>query len=89
MKAVANGALAWYIDDTVSSRVSKYFFGTNASVRYDPNNPEHVERGPFLNNDGIAVVLNGWYTVVPKVSSIMSARNWAPSLYIERAHSSG
>ncbi|KAI1793701.1 hypothetical protein LXA43DRAFT_201572 [Ganoderma leucocontextum] len=43
-KAVAHGAVSFYLDRFVSSRVMKVTYGTEFSVEYDPDDPEHFAR---------------------------------------------
>ncbi|KAF8802607.1 hypothetical protein BYT27DRAFT_7260910 [Phlegmacium glaucopus] len=43
-KAVADGAISFYIDHLVSARVSKLAYGTSVWEKYDPRNPEHKRR---------------------------------------------
>ena len=43
-KAVASGAVSFFLDNFVSSRVMKVSYGASVSVRYDPDDPEHYAR---------------------------------------------
>ncbi|KAF8333713.1 hypothetical protein F5887DRAFT_1259717 [Amanita rubescens] len=43
-KAVAEGAIIFTIDPFVSSRVSKYTYGTDYSVTFNPSRPDHLAR---------------------------------------------
>ncbi|KAF8868964.1 hypothetical protein BD779DRAFT_1582049, partial [Infundibulicybe gibba] len=43
-KAVADGAVSFYIDHFVSVRVSKRTYGCACNIQYDPGNAEHVQR---------------------------------------------
>jgi len=43
-KAVADGAISYYLDKFVVSRIVRYTYGTPASIRYDPSDPEHRGR---------------------------------------------
>ncbi|KAF8966241.1 hypothetical protein BDZ97DRAFT_697700 [Flammula alnicola] len=40
-KAVADGAVSFYLDHFVRNRVSKFTYGVLARVRYDPRNKDH------------------------------------------------
>ncbi|KAE8210217.1 hypothetical protein CF327_g5885 [Tilletia walkeri] len=40
-KAVAHGAVAWFLDGCVTSRIAKYDYGVRCSVRYDPSLETH------------------------------------------------
>ena len=43
-KAVSDGAISFYVDRYVSSRISRYTFGVYLHNLYDPTNPEHIKR---------------------------------------------
>ena len=43
-KAVAVGAISYYLDHFVVGRILKYTYGTPASIDYDPSDPEHRRR---------------------------------------------
>jgi hypothetical protein len=53
-KAVANGAISYYIDHFVSTRVAKFTYGTDTSELFRPNREEHKKRieRKFLSEDG-------------------------------------
>ncbi|PBK65408.1 hypothetical protein ARMSODRAFT_940355 [Armillaria solidipes] len=67
-KAVADGAVSFYLDHVVSARVSKCCYGVNASVSYDATKPDHITRRhkAFLHVTG-ELFLDGHYdTILPK-----------------------
>jgi hypothetical protein len=70
-KAVANGALAWYLDKSVSVRVNKYHYGTWVSLPWTSSDPEMIDRLPFVDNTGEARVTGGWSGIVTKVSHFL------------------
>ncbi|PFH47372.1 hypothetical protein AMATHDRAFT_6813 [Amanita thiersii Skay4041] len=43
-KAVANGAISFYLDHYVNSRIARYTYGNPCSYIFNPNNPEHQVR---------------------------------------------
>ncbi|KIM19487.1 hypothetical protein M408DRAFT_83484, partial [Serendipita vermifera MAFF 305830] len=43
-KAAAEGAVIWYIKQSVAARIARTTFGTNLIRRYDPQDREHRER---------------------------------------------
>jgi len=47
-KAVADGAIAFYLDHIVSVRVARWTYGTEYSIRYNPSNPQHAARSAFV-----------------------------------------
>jgi hypothetical protein len=72
---VANGGLAWYVDNPISARVSKHHYGVEVSIPFDPNVPDMIGRVPFRNKHGEVRVENAWHTIVPKVNSVNSDRS--------------
>ena len=43
-KAVAVGAISYYLDHFVVGRIVKYTYGTPGSIPYNPSDPEHRKR---------------------------------------------
>jgi len=43
-KAVAVGAISYYLDHFVVGRIVRYTYGTPGSVEYDPSDAEHRKR---------------------------------------------
>ena len=43
-KAVAAGAISYYVDNFVVGRIVRYTYGTPSSIPYDPSDPEHRQR---------------------------------------------
>lgn len=67
IKAVANGALAWYIDQTVSTRYSRWHYGINIRTPYQPHSPAHRAYVPWYGLNGIKYIGDGWGSIVYKV----------------------
>ncbi|KAH9839845.1 uncharacterized protein C8Q71DRAFT_744470 [Rhodofomes roseus] len=47
-KAVAEGALWFYIDRRVRARTARYTYGSPCARSYEPSNPEHIRRQHLL-----------------------------------------
>lgn len=43
-KAVSDGAVSFYLDHFVRTRVAKFTYGQFCTLKYDPSNPDHVRR---------------------------------------------
>ncbi|EIW80707.1 hypothetical protein CONPUDRAFT_82808 [Coniophora puteana RWD-64-598 SS2] len=43
-KAVADGAVAFYLDHSVSTRTACFTYGTMSAVEYNKSDPEHIKR---------------------------------------------
>lgn len=64
-KAVSDGAIAFYLNRCVRSRVAKYTYGQFCTVPYDPSNPEHVRRvGDTFTSYAEERRLNGAFDVI-------------------------
>ena len=53
-KAVADGAISFYLDNFVQARIAKETYGTFSMELYDPNDSEHAER-----QDKTQIMLSG------------------------------
>ena len=72
-KAVSDGAISFYLDHFVTTRVSKVTYGIFVDIHYDPNDPDHRSRSHnvFTCNSGIEVIPDFFYIVLPKVSFLI------------------
>ncbi|KAL0057726.1 hypothetical protein AAF712_008969 [Marasmius tenuissimus] len=50
-KAVADGAVSFYLNNTVSIRVARFTYGTSVNIPYEPSNPEHNKRSDTVYTD--------------------------------------
>ena len=68
-KAVANGAVSYYLDRLVTVRIARTTFGSKMNTHYQPNNPEHQRRASTLHTNlaGEQVVPNAFRVILPKV----------------------
>lgn len=72
-KAVADGAVSFYLDHSVKTRVSKFFYGTDCSALYREEDPDHKSRShlTFSGVDGRKKLDQAFSTILPKVSSFL------------------
>ncbi|KDR69812.1 hypothetical protein GALMADRAFT_910351 [Galerina marginata CBS 339.88] len=68
-KAVAHGAVSYYLDHRVTTRVSKVTYGVPCSVPYDPTNDEHIKRASSKYRSAAGV----WY--IPGAFDVILPRN--------------
>jgi len=70
-KAVAEGAISYKLDHSVTSRVSRYTYGIKCCKLYDSNDPEHISRKHtcFTRPSG-TVNVNGYFSVILEKVSI-------------------
>ncbi|KAK1226885.1 hypothetical protein PQX77_010132 [Marasmius sp. AFHP31] len=61
-KAVADGAVSFYLDNTVSTRVARFTYGTEINIPYKPSDPEHKKRSDaaYVDLAGKRRIL-GWF----------------------------
>ena len=68
-KAVADGAISFYLDHRVGARMSRFTYGVNCHVPYNPSDEDHKMRSicSWLSPSG-ARRLPGFFSVIlPKV----------------------
>ncbi|KAF8989888.1 hypothetical protein BDQ17DRAFT_1547414 [Cyathus striatus] len=78
-KAVADGAVSFYIDHFVSVRVAKFFYGTFCVAPYLPFKPDHVSRSAstFINKTNGKRCINGMFDVIlPKNTAVSEAKEF-------------
>lgn len=68
-KAVSDGAISFYLDHFVQSRVSKITYGVFCSTLYDPNKADHLERSSTISifPSGRKYISSGFDVILPKV----------------------
>ena len=73
-KAVSDGAISFYVDHFVRTRVSKFTYGCMSGKRYDPSNPDHRSRSHSVRTDfdGEERLRNFFTIILPKVSGLIS-----------------
>ncbi|KAI0704722.1 hypothetical protein C8Q76DRAFT_631038 [Earliella scabrosa] len=67
-KAVAHGAVSFFLEQFVSARVMKMNYGTQVVFQYDSSDPEHYARRDmtFVRCSGRTMVKNGYSTIIKK-----------------------
>lgn len=68
-KAVADGAVSFYLDHFVRARVSKFSYGINCNGNYDASDNEHRKRSSsiYVGLDGQQRIPNCFDVILPKV----------------------
>ena len=70
-KAVADGAISYYIDHFVQTRVSKLTYGSRVRIRYDRSNPEHRKRPTTTIGSGGKRIDDVFWVMLPGVSYLL------------------
>lgn len=68
-KAVAIGAVSFYVDHFVTGRITQFTYGTAGKTPYQPLNPEHIirEHKSFLDPAGNKRIPGRFKTMLPRV----------------------
>jgi len=77
-KAVAEGAVSFYLDNFVTSRIAKCSYGTRYSFFYDPESRENLKRKKdvWSRPSGQKMISGGFKTVLTKGTAMDSARDF-------------
>jgi hypothetical protein len=70
-KAVADGAIMWFVKQAVVARATRFAFGAKIMPLYDQHNHEHQGRRTVRTPIGEHVT-DAWSEIVPKVSLPLS-----------------
>lgn len=74
-KAVADGAISYYIDHFVQTRVSKLTYGSKGSIDYDASDPEHLKRTTFTAISGVRRIDRVFWVILSGVSYLLVLKN--------------
>ena len=71
-KAVADGALSFYFDHSVRSRVSRFTYGIPCRIRYDNNDIQHLLRfaSSVISPGGDRKIPGAFDVILPKVGHL-------------------
>ncbi|KII95456.1 hypothetical protein PLICRDRAFT_170106 [Plicaturopsis crispa FD-325 SS-3] len=80
-KAVADGAVSFYIDHFVSVRVARTTYGTDCNITYDAQNPDHRSRSHqvYVDVDGTSRLPHGFYTILSKGTRVSETKEFRKS----------
>jgi len=63
---VADGAISYYIDHFVQTRVTKLTYGIPVYINYDQSNPEHQRRRTVIGASGVRKIDDGFRVILPR-----------------------
>ncbi|KAF9552654.1 hypothetical protein CPC08DRAFT_265608 [Agrocybe pediades] len=77
-KAVADGAVSFYIDHFVGARVSKVAYGIDIQTRYEATNPEHRRRAHTIyeDEDGEIKIKGLFSIILPKDTKVSESTQY-------------
>ncbi|KAM6497399.1 hypothetical protein JOM56_007872 [Amanita muscaria] len=83
-KAVADGAVSYYLDHYVTARVSKYSYGLMINVPFDPMDPEHARRSSamFMQADGNYYIPCAFSTILKKDTEVSEQTRFRQSYMV-------
>ncbi|KAK0523965.1 hypothetical protein OC834_005713 [Tilletia horrida] len=68
-KAVAHGAVAWFLDGCVSAHVARFDYGVRCSVKYDASKPQHQASDPsrrVMSSTGELMLTQAFGTILKR-----------------------
>ncbi|KAI0750426.1 hypothetical protein C8Q74DRAFT_1452763 [Fomes fomentarius] len=89
-KAVAIGAVSFYIDNFVKARVMQFTYGIEVQVNYDASDPDHYARRhtKYTTPSGREVVNQRFSTILEKGTVIRDREEVFKQHYFRESHSS-
>ena len=68
-KAIAIGAVSFYVEHLVAERITQFTYGVSSSILYQPFNPEHAmrEEKSYLDPAGNKYIPDHFKTILPRV----------------------
>ncbi|KAF9465190.1 hypothetical protein BDZ94DRAFT_414257 [Collybia nuda] len=85
-KAVADGAVSFYLDHFVGTRVSRFTYGVNCGIPHEPRNAEHVQRKSsiYFGCDGRPMISGHFDVILQKDTQISESAEYRSS-YIRQS----
>ena len=87
-KAVADGALSFYLDHFVSVRVARVTYGACCTITFEPNNAEHKRRSHKLitRSSGNQSLPDSYMVILEKGTRVSEEKEFRRTLIIEKAN---
>ncbi|KAG2153166.1 hypothetical protein DEU56DRAFT_868614 [Suillus clintonianus] len=84
-KAVADGAVAFFLDHRVSARVAKFTYGTRCATQFDRNDPQHKLRASMAvpRPSGRTVLPNAFSAVLTKGTVVSETKEFRKDFITE------
>ncbi|KIJ66157.1 hypothetical protein HYDPIDRAFT_174829 [Hydnomerulius pinastri MD-312] len=86
-KAVADGAIAFYLDHRVSARVAKFTYGTRCAIEFNKNDEQHKLRAASAipRPSGRTVIPNAFSAILNKGTAVSEAKEFRKDFITECA----
>ncbi|PPQ91153.1 hypothetical protein CVT25_003058 [Psilocybe cyanescens] len=77
-KAVAHGAVSYYVDHRVTTRVAKYTFGVPCGIPYNDENEEHIKRSSlkYQSASGAWYIPGAFDVILPRGTQVAETREF-------------
>ncbi|SJL14056.1 uncharacterized protein ARMOST_17509 [Armillaria ostoyae] len=87
-KAVADGALSFYLDHVVAARVSRYDYGISVYMTYDPHDADHYARRDttFVDAAGVLSIPGQFTIILPKDTQVSETTEFRHTFYRNSIH---
>ncbi|KAJ3525317.1 hypothetical protein NMY22_g10627 [Coprinellus aureogranulatus] len=84
-KAVSDGAISFYLDHFVNTRISKITYGNFCHITFDPNDEEHRkrERGVFTSISGLKRIADSFDIILPKNQQVSETKEFRKGYFRE------
>ncbi|KAJ8585540.1 hypothetical protein M405DRAFT_705987, partial [Rhizopogon salebrosus TDB-379] len=84
-KAVAYGAVAYFLDHRVSARVAKFTYGTRCAVEFNRDNPQHMMRASLAipRPSGRRVLPNAFSVILEKGTAVSETKEFRKEFITE------
>ncbi|KAF9047806.1 hypothetical protein BJ165DRAFT_1403442 [Panaeolus papilionaceus] len=84
-KAVSDGAISFYLDHFVRTRVSKLTYGNFCHIPFDPNAPDHQQRvsKTFISVSGNKRISDSFDIILPKNTQVSETKEFRKSYFRE------
>ncbi|KAF9526170.1 hypothetical protein CPB83DRAFT_837537 [Crepidotus variabilis] len=81
VKAVSDGAVSFYLDHYVRTRVAKVTYGVRKNTTFNPADPEHLERAhaAFTDQRGITRLKGAFATILSKGTEVHEETRFSQS----------
>jgi len=82
-KAVSDGAISFYLDHFVRTRVSKFTYGNFYSPKYNPSDPDHLSRSHNVctSSSGEELISEFFDIILPQNTQISETKEFRESYF--------
>lgn len=88
-KAVSDGAISFYLDGAVSSRMARATYGITGCTHYNPSKPEHRKRSHLITAtwaDGLPRLPNAYFPIIARGTMVDATQEFSKPFVTQDAH---